>query len=251
MILNNLIGKKFGRLIVLERSNDKGRRVKWLCSCDCGGTKEVVSDQLMSGKTKSCGCLKKEAIASVNFSHGMAKSREYKSWSHAKARCNNPNDAKYPLYGARGISMCSEWESSFERFLTDMGCAPVTATLDRIDVNGNYEPSNCRWATVKQQANNTRANIVVSAFGFTGTLKQTAEHFGVDYKMIHARITRGMCIESAIKMPIKKANQVTFNGFTGSLKEVSEHFGASYGFIRQRISRYGDTLEDALKKTIA
>lgn len=188
MRLNNLAGNKFGRLTVIKRSNEKGRRVKWLCSCDCGGSKEVVADQLLSGKTQSCGCLKKESIAAVNFSHGMANSREYKSWSHAKARCNNPNDAKFPLYGARGISMCDTWRSSFSSFLLDMGRAPEGHTLDRIDVNGNYEPSNCRWATIKQQGNNTRSNVISEAFGFSGNIKQISERFSVPYKYLHSRI---------------------------------------------------------------
>ena len=199
MRLKDLTGNKYGRLTVINRSNDKGRRVKWFCACDCGGSKEIVSDQLISGKTNSCGCLKKESIAAVNFSHGLCKTREYRSWAHAKARCGNPKDAKFAAYGARGISMCDRWKLSFEVFISDMGRAPAGHTLDRINVNGNYEPSNCRWATLKQQANNTRANVIATAFGFTGTLKQVAEHFAVNYKILHQRINKfGYTVEQAI-----------------------------------------------------
>ena len=201
MKLRNLQGQTFGRLTVLHRSNEKGRRVRWACECSCGGMVDVVSDQLVSGKTQSCGCLKKESIASVNFSHGMSKSREYKSWSHAKARCNNPKDPKYPEYGGRGISMCQRWTGSFSEFIKDMGLAPEKHTLDRIDVNGNYEPGNCRWATAKTQGNNTRFNVRLSVGEFNGTLKQFAEHIGANYKRLHKLVrTKGLSVEAAVEL---------------------------------------------------
>ncbi len=199
MRLINLVGNKFGRLTVISRSNEKGRRVKWFCSCECGGFKEIVADQLLSGKTKSCGCLNKESIASVNYSHGSCKTKEYKSWAHAKSRCFSKSNPKFHLYGMRGITMCDEWRNSFSSFIDSMGKAPDGCTLDRIDVNGNYEPSNCRWASIKTQANNTRRNVITTAFGFTGTLKQVSDNFNVDYKRFHYLINRnGYSAEEAI-----------------------------------------------------
>lgn len=199
MKLKNLQGQTFGRLTVTHRANEKGRRVRWACQCSCGNVAEIVSDQLISGKTQSCGCLKKETIKAVNFSHGMSNTKEYKSWSHAKARCNNKNDPKYPDYGGRGISMCKKWAESFSEFFKDMGPAPKNCTLDRIDVNGNYSPENCRWATPKTQANNTRSNVVCNIDGFCGTLKQFAEQAGVDYKRLHRLVRRkGLSIQEAI-----------------------------------------------------
>lgn len=197
--MNHYENMTFGRLLVTHRLPNKGKRVMWNCVCECGGTTAVSTDSLRDGKVRSCGCLKKESIAAVNFSHGACNTRAYKSWSHMKYRCTNESSAKYKSYGGRGITVCDRWIGSFENFLSDMGQPPPGCTLDRIDVNGNYEPDNCRWATAKQQGNNTRANVIVSAFGFTGTMKQVTEHFGCNYKSVHQRINvYGYSTEEAI-----------------------------------------------------
>lgn len=160
---------RFGRLVALTKVkvND---RVKWNCICDCGNFKIVSGCKLKSGNTKSCGCLQRES----RITHGRSSTKLYKSWSVMINRCINPNCPSYPDYGGRGITVCDRWKYSFENFLEDMGERPEGMSLDRKDNDGNYEPSNCRWATGTQQEFNKRVRIDSSS-GITGvTLTNSA-----------------------------------------------------------------------------
>ena len=159
--LVNLIGNRYGRLVILERDQSKplasgGRRVYWICECECGSVISRTGHDLKDGSIKSCGCLNREQAASVKYSHGKHNSPTYYSWQAMKSRCENPRNWKYNQYGGRGIKVCDRWRNSFINFMQDMGERPSGYTLDRIDPNGNYEHNNCRWATPKQQANNKR-----------------------------------------------------------------------------------------------
>lgn len=149
----------FSRLTVVERFRSRNGRVTWLCRCECGKLHEAVSHALTSGHTKSCGCWKEERNISTPESHGHAKrgfkSPTYYSWSAMWTRCTNPRVKSFKDYGGRGIRVCDRWQD-FENFLVDMGERPEGRTLDRKNVNGDYEPSNCRWATRKEQAMNTQ-----------------------------------------------------------------------------------------------
>lgn len=190
-----LCGKKFGRLTVVSRcANNSLNQTVWKCKCDCGNIAEVVGTNLTSGRIKSFGCYKNDLWIERNKKHGMKKTRIYKAWQNMKDRCENLNNKEYLNYGGRGIKICPEWQE-FIPFMEwsyangyDENAKRGECTLDRIDVNGNYEPSNCRWATMKQQANNTRKNINITYNGKTQTLAEWSEELGINYNLLKDRI---------------------------------------------------------------
>ena len=195
------IGEKFGRLtVVAEHGLNKHKKRMYLCKCDCGNGIIAIGSHLKNGNTKSCGCYKKEKAGEINKTHGLRGHSLYGVWATMKGRCENPTNPKYDSYGKRGITVCADWHS-FERFYAwaiENGYKKEL-TLDRIDVNGNYEPSNCRWATAKQQSNNKRDTIYISAFGETKTISEWAEITGLKHATIYNRIRRnGMSGELAL-----------------------------------------------------
>lgn len=208
MQLNNtdFTGKRFGRLVVKHKAFDKGRFPYWHCKCDCGSEKDINVYSLISGNTKSCGCIRKEKISSVMLKHGGKHERLYKVWCDMKTRCYNENNSAYKHYGGRGISVCDDWKNDYSAFKSwaissgyDENAEKGKCTLDRIDVNGNYEPGNCRWVDTKTQANNTRANVKFNYDGGTYTLSELSDKYGIPYKALHLRVTRyGMSIDEAI-----------------------------------------------------
>lgn len=159
-----MIGKRFGRLTVIEESSiRKNATIYWICKCDCGTvTVPLNGTSLRNGTTKSCGCLSVDRLLERNHVHGMCKPRTrlYTIWDNMKQRCGNSNRKEFKNYGGRGITVCDEWKNSFQAFY-EWSIANGYAddlTIDREDVNGNYEPSNCRWVTLQEQQKNRRNN---------------------------------------------------------------------------------------------
>lgn len=149
MVDADLTGEVFGLLLVTGRAPNRNRKRAWFVTCICDNEIVVTQNNLVTGNSESCGCSRGEV-------HGMSRHRTYVSWCGAKYRCYKPTCNNYKDYGGRGIKMCRRWRKSFKDFLADMGECPPGLSLDRIDNDGNYKPSNCRWATDKQQANNQR-----------------------------------------------------------------------------------------------
>lgn len=158
----DLTGRTFGRLVVAgTTARSPSGKIRWRCICTCGGSTDAMTDALKSGKTQSCGCLRKERLAAALIKHGEGsrlngESREYRAWVGMLTRCYNDHNRKYRIYGGRGITVCDRWKTSYVDFLNDLGRCPPRFSLDRIDVNGDYAPNNCRWATASIQAFNKR-----------------------------------------------------------------------------------------------
>lgn len=204
MKLHDIVGKRFGKLIVLKEVGvDETKNRLYLCECDCGNLKVVRGRSLKTGNTKSCGCYKREIIKQKNTKHNLRNTKLYKVWSSIKDRCLNKNCKAYKNYGGRGIDIYKEWETDFISFYewSIKNGYVEGLTIDRIDNNKGYCPENCRWTTKCVQSNNRRNNVVV----FNGTEHTTLSMYcrknNLPYKLIVGRIEDGWSIERAINTP--------------------------------------------------
>ena len=192
----DITGQKFGRLMVIERigTSKSGGNALWLCQCFCGQLVTIQAPDLKSGHTQSCGCLQKEVIARRSTIHGHNLNRKvsstYGSWRSMKTRCFNPNDPAYNSYGGRGITVCERWKKSFKNFLEDMGESSIDLQIDRIDNNGNYNKSNCRWTTSKTNNRNRRNNRLITYKGETRCLSEWAEKYNINPNTLWMRLNQ-------------------------------------------------------------
>lgn len=248
----DLTGRRIGRLTVIEETDERrGGSVVWLCECDCGTRKRISAQCLKSGRVLSCGCYNREIITT----HGESKTRLYRAWQGIKDRCTKPSCSEYENYGKRGIKMCDEWLNSFEAF-RDWSKANGfvedakrgDCTIDRIDVNGNYEPSNCRWTNMKAQCRNRRNNAVIECDGESHCLSEWAEILGVPYHRLVSRYQRGWKPEEIIHgrervintetYRNRKTNHLlTYRGETHCAIEWAEILGINVNTIRVRVHR--------------
>ena len=185
--LNDLTGKRFSKLVVIKRvyPNTKCGFARWLCRCDCGNYTTVASVKLKNGNIVSCGCYRKRL-------NGDSKTRLYNVWSAMQNRCNDASHDHYDRYGGRGITICTEWSDylSFKEWALSTGYAD-DLSIDRIDPNGNYEPSNCKWSTQKEQCNNRNNNHIIEYNGEKYTISQFADFLGYKYYTVMNRVKLG------------------------------------------------------------
>lgn len=189
----DMTGKKFNRLTVIKRVYREGcKKVLWLCKCDCGELDIVEGYALRNDKVKSCGCLREEAVKAKSITHGLAHTPIYNVWCSMKARCMNSNNEHYSDYGGRGIKVCDEWRHDFTSFYNwaiENGFNEGL-TLDRKNVNGNYEPSNCRWVDMQTQQNNRRDNRKIKFEDEEYSISEFARKLSLPYDYVYARLAR-------------------------------------------------------------
>jgi hypothetical protein len=206
--LIDLVGRKFGKLTVLERAQEKSKgNTLWLCKCDCGNTSLVQGGSLRGEAVRSCGCLQKEKATK----HGMEGTSIYLVWASMKARCSDENKEFYKYYGGRGIAVCDRWKD-FENFYADMGDRPEGLSLDRIDNNKGYSPDNCRWATNLQQRRNTRINTWLEFNGERRVLTEWAEIVNLSPATIRSRLRASWTVDKALSTPPDKRKATKLKG---------------------------------------
>lgn len=201
----DITGQKFGRLTVIILADCLlGKEARWSCLCDCGATTVSTGSSLRGWKSKSCGCVRNEKTIARNTTHGAYRTPEYNSWRSMLRRCYDPDSNRFARYGGRGIIVCPEWHT-FDGFLKDMGKKPTPEhSIDRFpNVDGNYEPGNCRWATESQQQNNRTTNRLVTASGKTKTMSEWAVELGCKVATLWYRLDAGWSDEKTVSTSIR------------------------------------------------
>ncbi|WP_303984632.1 hypothetical protein [Niallia circulans] len=206
-------GERFGRLIAVEQKlrNKKGMLL-WTCQCDCGNKTNKLAVELNNGNTRSCGCLRDELKIKNATKHNMVNTRIYNIWTTMKQRCYNKNNQKYKNYGGRGITVCDEWLDKANGVLNFYNWSKRNGyndkyTLDRINVNGNYEPNNCRWVDMVTQQNNRRNNTLITINNITKTSAEWEKEYNLRSGLVGERYRRGWTGEELLKNPILRKSE--------------------------------------------
>lgn len=207
----DISGQRFGRLTALAFNGIVNGKSTWLFGCDCGNEINTRANSVKTGNTKSCGCWEKEVLLARNIKHGLNRHPLHNIWFHIKRRCYNKNSSDFPDYGGRGIVVCDEWKNDFKSFYDwsiekgyeEAKKKNTRISIDRIDVNGNYEPSNCKWSNDVEQARNRRSNVHITVDGVTKLQNEWAEEYNIPYQLIASRLKRGWKGRDLIKPPLK------------------------------------------------
>ena len=196
-------GDSFGRLTIIKELEKENYNRQFLCKCDCGNETQVDSSKLLSGNTKSCGCLKSELLTKNNKTHGMSGTKIYSVWESMKQRCLNKNDKSYSNYGDRGIKICKEWLEfePFYEWAIENGYREGLM-IDRVDNDGNYEPDNCQWVKRKTQNNNRRNNRNITFEGKTKTMAQWSRDLEINYGTLKYRLNNDWSVKKALTTPV-------------------------------------------------
>lgn len=239
--IKNLLGKKYGKLLVIEQLEErKNNKVVWKCKCDCGNTTNVVGTQLTNGNTKSCGC--------ISNPHGMFGTRIYNVWRGMKERCYVEKSHSYPLYGGRGIKVCDEWQE-FIPFMEwaysngyDESAPRGQCTIDRIDNDGDYEPSNCRWVSMSVQANNKNSNVFVEYKGVIDTISNQARRNGLSPSIVEDRRIKGKKGDDLFKDK-RVARTLFYKGQYRKIEDICKMTNVSRSAIERRVIKGNEDLE--------
>lgn len=268
--LQDLTGTRFGRLTAVKLSEKRsGRKTFWDCICACGKEKTIRTDSLKDGSVRSCGCLKKEQDE-INFkdskfkpTHGETNTHIYQTWQSMKQRCNDRNTKSYKYYGGRGIKVSEEWENdyeSFKRWAYQNGYKE-TLSIERMNVNGNYEPSNCTWIPMSEQARNKQNTIRIEYNGEAKTLIEWCEELVLDAGLVRNRhFKQGMQPPDLFKkgrVTTKTARLLTYQGKTQSITDWANEIGIKPKTLSERVRRgiepprlfYGESLNGYKEKT--
>lgn len=255
----DLTGNRYGKLTVIEYAGytvgERQANHLWKCKCDCGTTKIIPGRMLREGNATSCGC-PIENIKQSHINHRKSQSNLYRRWRGIKSRCYNPNNSAYKYYGGRGIKMCEEWKNDFMAFCIwayNNGYDESkgrNCSIDRIDVNGNYTPDNCRFADTITQANNTRRTRRFPLYGEMLTRREASEKYGVDFHLLVTRMARGLTLQEAVEYTDFDNNVIkhfaTINGETKTISEWCKIYDLKYTNVLARINRNNLTPEEAL-----
>jgi len=200
----DITGKRVGKLVVIKKiaEGHRGCPQRWLCKCDCGKEKIISKGPLLKGNIKSCGCERKRITKENMTKHGKRQTNLYMRWLSMKGRCLNPKNKKFKNYGERGINVCDSWKNDFMSFYdwAVRSGYKKSLSLERIDVNGNYCPENCKWIPMKEQALNKTTTVYLDVFGKKMTIRDAATFFGIKEKTLRNRHKRGWSDERAVSV---------------------------------------------------